>query len=85
MTTDPESNDTANEPPAKRSSDYRPDEAPTSLYPDEQEKVDAFLKRGVNSVERKPFRPLILLLVCISVVTAMSRLSTCIARTAGVY
>ena len=27
------------------------------LYPEDQEKVDEFVARGINSVERKPFRP----------------------------
>ncbi len=32
------------------------------LYPEDQEKVDEFVSRGINSVERKPFRPLRLIL-----------------------
>ncbi len=55
------------------------------LYPEDQAKVDAFLQRGVNSVERKPFRPLLLIALLIVVVTGFSLLSQGIARWAGVY
>ena len=55
------------------------------LYPQDQEKVDAFIKRGVNSVERKPFRPMRLLLMLIAVVMGLSILSQFLARWAGVY
>lgn len=55
------------------------------LYPDDQAKVDAFLKQGVNSVERKPFRPLLLIFLLIGVVTFFSLLSQGIALWAGVY
>ncbi len=56
-----------------------------SLYPEDQKKVDAFIARGVNSVERKPFRPGRLLLMLIATVTALSILSQFLARWAGVY
>ncbi len=36
------------------------------LYPDDQAKVDEFLKRGVNSVERKPFKPFRMILLLIA-------------------
>lgn len=55
------------------------------LYPEDQAKVDEFLKRGVNSVERKPFRPLFLVFLLIAVVTGFSLLSQLIPRVAGVY
>jgi Protein of unknown function (DUF3094) len=55
------------------------------LYPEDQEKVDGFISRGVNSVERKPFRPLRLLVVLIAVVMGLSILSQLLARWAGVY
>lgn len=55
------------------------------LYPEDQARVDGFLERGVNSVERKPFRPFRLLLVLTAVVTALSVLSLYLARSAGVY
>jgi hypothetical protein len=55
------------------------------LYPEDQARVDGFLKRGVNSVERKPFRPMLLLIIVVVVVTALSLLSQMIASWAGVY
>lgn len=55
------------------------------LYPEDQAKVDAFLKRGVNSVERKPFKPLYLLVMLIVAVGGLSLFSQWIARQAGVY
>ncbi len=56
-----------------------------SLYPEDQKKVDEFLSRGVNSVERKPFRPMRMMIMLIVVVTSLSILSQFIARWAGVY
>ena len=56
-----------------------------SLYPDDQKKVDEFVNRGINSVERKPFRPGRLLIMLIIVVTALSLLSQFLPRWAGIY
>ncbi len=55
------------------------------LYPEDQAKVDEFLKRGVNSVERKPFKPFRMILLLIAVVTFFSILSQMIANWSGVY
>ncbi len=55
------------------------------LYPEDQARVDEFIKRGVNSVERKPFRPFRLLLVLIAVVMALSALAQFLAHQAGIY
>ena len=55
------------------------------LYPEDQAKVDTFLKSGVNSVERKPFRPIIMILLLIAVVSGFSLLSQGIALWAGIY
>lgn len=55
------------------------------LYPEDQKKVDEFLSRGVNSVERKPFRVWIMIVLLLAVVTGFSLLSQLIARLAGVY
>ena len=55
------------------------------LYPEDQARVDGFIKRGINSVERKPFRPLRLLLVLVAVVMTLSIFSQFLARWAGVY
>ena len=56
-----------------------------SLYPEDQKKVDDFVSRGINSVERKPFRPMRLVLMLIFVVTMLSIFSQFLARWAGVY
>ena len=55
------------------------------LYPEDQEKVDEFVSRGINSVERKPFRPLRLIIMLIVVVVGLSIFSQFLARWAGVY
>ena len=51
----------------------------------DQARVDAFLERGVNSVERKPFKPLFLIFLLMAVVAAFSLLSQGIAQWAGIY
>ena len=50
-------------------------DAPQKLSDADQARVDAFLERGVNSVERKPFRPLFLLFLLMAVVAGFSLLS----------
>ena len=50
-----------------------------SLYPEDQKKVDEFLARGVNSVERKPFRPMRLMIMLIVGMIAL----VCLAVMAG--
>ncbi len=55
------------------------------LSAEDQARVDAFLSQGVNSVERKPFRPLRLFMVLVAVVSGLSVLSLYLARLAGVY
>jgi hypothetical protein len=55
------------------------------LYPEDQAKVDEFVTRGVNSVERKPFKPIRLLLMLIAVVTLLSVFSQILAEWAGIY
>ena len=62
-----------------------PDNNERRLYPEDQAKVDTFLKSGVNSVERKPFRPIIMILLLIAVVTGFSLLSQGIALWGGIY
>ena len=57
----------------------------TRLYPEDQAKVDEFVSRGINSVERKPFRPGRLLVMLIVVVFGLSIFSQFLARWAGVY
>ena len=51
----------------------------------DQAKVDGFLERGVNSVERKPFRPLFLIFLLMAVLAGFSLLSQGIAQWAGIY
>jgi len=55
------------------------------LHPEDQAKVDEFISRGVNAVERKPFRPLRLMIMLIAVVIGLSVLSQLLARWAGIY
>ncbi len=57
----------------------------TRLYPEDQAKVDEFVSRGINSVERKPFRPGRLLIMLIVIVFTLSVFSQFLARWAGVY
>ena len=58
---------------------------PQKLSEADQAQVDAFLERGVNSVERKPFRPLFLIFLLMAVVAGFSLLSQGIAQWAGIY
>lgn len=55
------------------------------LQPEDQARVDEFIRRGVNSVERKPFRPLRLLVILIFIVMGLSIFSQFLARWAGIY
>ena len=53
------------------------DKTQTRLYPEDQAKVDQFLKQGVNSVERssfKPWRLMLWLAVIIVILGGLSRL-----------
>jgi hypothetical protein len=68
----------------QRGEDEAAEEAP-QLRPEDQERVDGFLRRGVNSVERKPFRPLRLMIMLVLVVVSLSLLSQWLAHWAGVY
>ena len=66
-------------------SDIKDSSHENRLHPEDQARVDEFIKRGVNSVERKPFRPLRLLLILIGIVMGLSIFSQFLARWAGVY
>lgn len=55
------------------------------LHPEDQQRVDEFITRGVNSVERKPFRPMRLLILLIVIVMGLSIFSQWLARWAGIY
>lgn len=65
-------------------SEHDADIPPKKLSDEDQAKVDAYLQSGYNDVERKPFRPFLLLGVILAVLTALSLLSLLIARTKGV-
>ena len=55
------------------------------LYPEDQAKVDEFISTGINSVERKAFKPLRLLFFLLIIVTGLSVFSVSLARMAGIY
>jgi len=55
------------------------------LSAEDQARVDHFVSTGVNSTDKKPFRPILLVVLLIAVVTGFSLLSQLLARTAGVY
>lgn len=58
--------------------------AKNQLSPEDQARVDAVTRRGVNSIERKPFRPWVLLGIILLVLTLLSGLSFLIAYLQGV-
>lgn len=55
------------------------------LYPEDQARVDAYLQRGYNTTERKPFRPGRYILFLIGVVTFISIASLWYADSVGLY
>ena len=55
------------------------------LSEEDQARVDRFISTGVNATEKKPFRPILLILLLIVVVTGFSLLSQILERMAGVY
>lgn len=55
------------------------------LKPEDQARVEEFLSKGVNAVERKPFRPMRLLIGLMVLVTLFSLFSQLLARWYGVY
>ncbi len=55
------------------------------LSSEDQAKVDEFVSSGINAVERKPFRPLRLLLILVIMVSLLTGLSLLLAESAGVY
>lgn len=54
------------------------------LYPEDQAKVDEFLRTGYNDVERKPFRPLYMMLLLTAVTFGLSGLAIWITHEAGI-
>ncbi|MFT5034009.1 MAG: hypothetical protein ACI89D_000997 [Bermanella sp.] len=55
------------------------------LYPEDQERVDQYLKSGYNNTPRKPFKPMRLLMMLIAVVTTFSVFAIFVARSAGIH
>ncbi|GAA4097848.1 DUF3094 family protein [Zhongshania borealis] len=55
------------------------------LNPDDQAKVDTFLKQGYNETERKPFRPMKLLGILFVIVSFITVGSLVLARMSGVH
>ena len=66
------------------SNENREDEHPV-LSEEDQARVDHFIRTGVNATEKRPFRPILLVVLLIAVVTGFSLLSQILARMAGVY
>lgn len=55
------------------------------LYPEDQKRVDEYLKTGYNDTPRKPFKPLRMVIMLLVVVTTFSVFSIFLARSSGVY
>jgi hypothetical protein len=55
------------------------------LYPEDQAKVDAYLKQGYNNVERKPYRPLKLLGILLIMVSTISAGALLLAWMSGIH
>ncbi|MGH1470831.1 MAG: DUF3094 family protein [Cellvibrionaceae bacterium] len=60
------------------------EQAETKLYPEDQEKVDAYNKRGYNDIERRPFRPFLLLFILFLIVSGLGLISLAIGKWYGV-
>lgn len=54
------------------------------LYPEDQKKVDEFLRSNVNDVERQPFRPLRLLAIIFGILGLLTLVSYLVALSHGV-
>ena len=66
-------------------SSRQPNDASPVLSPEDQARVDRVIQTGVNATEKKPFRPILLVILLVVVVTGFSLLSQVLARMAGVY
>ncbi|MGA0150728.1 MAG: DUF3094 family protein [Luminiphilus sp.] len=69
----------------QQSSDNGSASEPQKLSEVDQARVDGFLARGVNATERRPFRPVLLIIILMAVVAGFSLLSQGIARWSGIY
>lgn len=54
------------------------------LYPEDQARVDSILHSGYNSVERKPFRPIYMMVMLNVVVVALLFLTKWLVHRAGI-
>lgn len=54
------------------------------LYPEDQARVDSVLHTGYNDVERKPFRPLYMMIMLNVVIFVLLFLSKWLVRSAGI-
>ena len=52
----------------------------TRLYPEDQQKVDEYLKQGGNNAERKPFRPWALMAWLLAAIVTLGILSRMISN-----
>ena len=55
------------------------------LYAEDQARVDEYLRSGYNDIERKPFKPIRMMILLTSVTFGFSFLSVWIAHRAGIY
>jgi hypothetical protein len=55
------------------------------LNPEDQARVDEYLRTGYNDVERKPVRPLYMMILLITVTISFSGLAVFVAHQAGIY
>lgn len=53
---------------------------PSRLTPEDQQRVDDYLSAPQHRVERRPFRPLFLLLMVVAVVIGLGLLSRLLSR-----
>ena len=55
------------------------------LSDEDQARVDHVVSSGVNSTTRKPFRPILLVILLIASVTGLSIMSQLLVRWSGIY
>ena len=55
------------------------------LSDEDQARVDHVVSTGVNSTTRKPFRPILLIILLIATVTGLSIMSQLLVRWSGIY
>lgn len=70
----------------KKLSDESPEQQTTKkkLSDEDQALVDEYNSSGYNDIERRPFRPFLLLLALVVVLSVLSGVSLLIARLSGV-